>query len=102
MTIRVLSVEYSSWNTDNNQALLLGEFSDENEALTEIWRDLVQKKQHRAYLLCRRHRWIKSWRKPVSIVWGRLQDGLPKIYQEALDANSKPEDMLRNFHEFNA
>ena len=85
-TIKVLAVDAPEWTIDeNNRASLLGEFADENEAMTEIWRDLVEKKQHKTYLLIRNHRWVKSWRKPISIVWGRLHGGMPKIYQESLE-----------------
>ena len=86
MTIKVFTVEPSAWNAEGiKNALPLGEFADESEALTEIWRDLVQKRQHQAYLLFRHHPWIKFWRKPVSVVWGGLHRGMPRIYQEHLD-----------------
>ena len=90
MTIKVLTVESSAWNDNNiNKALLLGEFADEDEAMTEIWRDLVEKRQRRAYLLFSYHPWVKFWRKPVSIVWGGLYKGLPRIYQESLDESAE-------------
>jgi len=60
MTIKVIVVESSAWNADDiKQTLVLGEFADESEALTEIWRDLVRKRQHRAYLLFRSHPWLR-------------------------------------------
>ncbi len=90
MPIKVLTVESSAWNADDiGHALLLGEYADESEALTEIWRDVVQKRQHRAYLLFRHHPWVKFWRKPVSIVWGGLHKGMPRIYQEPLDESAE-------------
>lgn len=86
MTIKVLAVESSEWNSDHiNQALFIGEYADESEARTEIWRDLVEKRQHRAYLLFDRHPVVKFWRKPVGIIWGGLYKGMPRIYQESLD-----------------
>ncbi len=90
MTIKVLTVESSAWHADDiKQALFLGEFADESEALTEIWQDLVRKRQHRAYLLFRRHPWLKFWLKPIYIVWGGLHQGMPRIYQEPLDQSAE-------------
>jgi len=86
MTIKVLTVETSAWNADDiKHAQILGEFAEESEALTEIWRDLVQKKHYQAYLLFRRHAWIKYWQTPVAIVWTGLHKGMPRMYQEPLD-----------------
>lgn len=86
MSIKVLTVETKAWNADDiNQASLLGEFADESEALTEIWRDLVEKRHYRAYLLFRRHPLLKFWRRPAGIVWAGLHQGLPRMYQEPLD-----------------
>ena len=86
MTIKVFTVDHSAWNPEGiKNAMLLGEFSDETEALTEIWRDLVMNKQYRAYVLLRHHPWVKFWRKPVSVVWGKLHQGMPRIRQEPLD-----------------
>jgi hypothetical protein len=90
MTIKVLTVESAAWRSDNfSQGSLLGEFNSEDEALTEIWRDLVQKKQRRAYLLFRRHPWFRFWHKPDSIVWAGLHDGMPRIHREALEAGEE-------------
>jgi len=90
MSIKVLTVETSAWNADDiNNALVLGEFADESEALAEIWRDLVQKKHYRAYLLFRRHRLVKFWRKPVGIVWAGMHKGIPRMYQEPLDETAE-------------
>lgn len=90
MNIKVVTVESSAWNTDHiSQALVLGEYTDESEAMTEIWRDLVQKRQHRAYLIFRRNRWIRFWQKPTSIVWGGLHQGMPRIYQEPIDSQGE-------------
>lgn len=90
MTIKVLTVDASAWNADTiDQANVLGEFSDVNEALTEIWRDLVEKRQHKAYLIFQRHRWIKQWLRPKTIVWAGLHKGMPRIHQEGLDATSE-------------
>lgn len=90
MSIRVFSVEMSAWEAgDLNHALLLGEYADEGEAVTDIWRDLVEKKQHRTYLLFRHHAWLKFWRKPVAIVWGTLHGGMPRIQQEPLGGPEK-------------
>lgn len=90
MTIKVLTVESSEWNADTiHQASVLGEFSDESEAMTGIWRDLIEKRQHRAYLLFHSHRWVKFWRRPTSIVWGGLYKGMPRIYQEPLDVDAE-------------
>jgi hypothetical protein len=92
MSIKVLTVEPSAWNADViNNALLLGEFDDESEALTEIWRDLVENKQYRAYVLFRNGSLANFWQKPVSkakplrIVWGGLHEGMTRMYQEPLD-----------------
>lgn len=90
MSIKVLTIDSSAWNADNiGEALILGEFKDENEAMTEIWRDLVQNRRHRAYLLFRSHRWLKVWQKPTTIVWGGLYKGMPRIYQEAMDRSAE-------------
>jgi len=90
MTIKVLTVDTVEWNENNIQrAIVLGEYANENEALTEIWRDLVEKRQSKAYLLFQKHRWIRLWRRPKSIVWGGLHKGMPRIYQEGLDALSE-------------
>lgn len=97
MSIKVLTIESSAWSSNNiNHALTLGEFTDESEALTEIWRDLVEKRQQRAYLLFRTHRWVKSWQRPTTIVWGGLHNGMPRIYQEPMDesAGKKAAKML--------
>ncbi|MFM8333827.1 MAG: hypothetical protein ACKN9T_19320 [Candidatus Methylumidiphilus sp.] len=89
MAIKVVTVESSAWNADNiNHALVLGEFADESEALTEIWRDLVEKREHRAYLIFRINRWVKFWQKPTSIVWGGLYHGVPRIYQEPMGVSA--------------
>ena len=86
MTIKVFAVESAAWNANKiKHSSVIGEFADEGEALTEIWRDLVLKRQHRAYLIFRHHPWLKFWLKPVSIVWGGLHKGMPRIYQEPMD-----------------
>jgi hypothetical protein len=96
MSIKVLTVEPSAWNADDiHNAMLLGEFDDETEALTEIWRDLVQKKQYRAYLMFRNRSGIRLWHKAVSatkplrIVWGGLHEGMTRMYQEPLDQSEE-------------
>ena len=84
--IKVVSIEFSAWMVEGaNNAEVLGEFPSQDEAVTAIWMHLVQNRQHRAYLMFERNTLLLKWFPPKAIVWGTLQDGLPRIYQEHMD-----------------
>lgn len=87
--IKVLSIEFSSWMVeDAAEAKVLGEFAHQDEAVSAIWMHLVQKRQHHAYLLFKRQPLLRRWQPDPAIFWGTLQGGVPRLYQEQLDASA--------------
>ncbi len=54
--IKVLCIEFSSWMVEGvNGTEVLGEFTHQDEAVSAIWMHLIQKRQHHAYILFKRH-----------------------------------------------
>jgi len=87
--IKVLSIEFSTWMVEGAPgAKVLGEFAHQDEAVSAIWMHLVQKRQHHAYLLFKRQPLLRRWQPNPSIFWGTLQGGVPRLYQEQLDASA--------------
>ncbi len=86
--IKVLAIEFPVWMVEGAEGTeTLGEFAHRDDAVAAIWRHLVQKRQHHAYLLFKRHPLLRRWQPTNCVFWGTLQGGLPKIYQEELDSS---------------
>lgn len=88
--IKVLSIEFSAWMvTGGGQGqAILGEFTHHEEAVSAIWMHLVQTRRHHAYLLFKRQPLLMRWVPNPTVFWGTLQGGVPRIYQEQMDASA--------------
>jgi len=67
---------------------VLGQFEHQDEAVSAIWMHLVQQRQHHAYLLFKRQPILRRWQPNTTMFWGTLHGGVPRLYQEQLDASA--------------
>jgi hypothetical protein len=87
--IKVLCIEFSIWMVENAPAAqVLGEYAHHDEAMSAIWKHQVQTRKHHAYLMFLRQPFLMRWQPNSTIFWGTLQNGVPRIYQEAMDSSA--------------
>jgi hypothetical protein len=87
--IKILSIEFSAWMVEGGHAAeVLGEFTHQEEAVSAIWKHLVQTRQHHAYLMFKRQPFLLRWQPETTVLWGTLQGGVPRIYHEQMDASA--------------